>query len=120
MLAFLEATGVDCSPTIYKYIKHEKKSCTAEVLRNEKKSIWFLNFFAINGSTEPWRVPCVGRISGSSFKWNQISSQVFKLEEIQRFDLVPYPSLLAKTQNETEFNLIQERNFLFNPTDDGS
>ena len=85
------------------------------------RSTSFLIFFAINGSLQPWRVASVGRISGSSFKWNQISSQVLKPEEeIQRFDLVPYPSLLAKTQNETEFNLIQERNFLFNPTDDGS
>ena len=32
-----EATGGDCSPTDYKYIKQKEKSCAPKVLRNKGK-----------------------------------------------------------------------------------
>ena len=34
---FFEATGGDCSPTDYKYIKQKEKSCAPKVLRNKGK-----------------------------------------------------------------------------------
>jgi len=34
---FFEATGGDCSPTDYKYIKQKEKSCAPKVLRNKEK-----------------------------------------------------------------------------------
>jgi len=46
---FFEATGGDCSPTDYKYIKQKEKSCAPKVLRNkekkrkEMKQIWAIN-----------------------------------------------------------------------------
>ena len=34
---FFEATGGDCSPTDYKYIKQKENSCAPKVLRNKEK-----------------------------------------------------------------------------------